>query len=232
MKTLRNISICITIVASMFLITAKANAQKSIEYSPIKVEAGMRFLPLFSSFEMRSSNGDKVSGQTVTGYGAGTFMNYNFTKHLGFQVEINYSSIYRSYTESEIKRTVNLQYIEIPLLFTFNTNKTKLINFNVVLGPQIGVAGGNNIYISGGEEISPKPILSIRSANLGIAYGTGVDFGLNHSHTLRLGVGYRGMVGLSDISNNITPLPANSYYIIERTTVNTHAAYISLSILL
>jgi hypothetical protein len=234
MKNLSNkISLCLLAVAFLFLLTAKANAQKANEYAPKKVEAGIRFLPSFATFKMRTSTGSEVNGQAVTGYTAGTFMSFNFTKLMGIQFEINYSSYARKMKESDITHTINLQYIEIPLLVSFNSGKIRMINVNCVVGPQIGLNVGSKINTTGGESVvGLPPMLKIRQSSLGLAYGAGIDFGLNYKRTIRLGLGYRGVVGLINISNNREVPPADTYYIMERTPLNTYSAYISLSFLL
>jgi hypothetical protein len=234
MKNLSNtIGISISLVVFVFLFAATSNAQNTDQYAPKKVEVGFRFLPTYASFEMRTSTGNKIKGQSVTGYTAGTFMSFNYTKHIGMQVEINYSTYARNYRESDITRTVKLQYLEIPLLVSFNSGKIRMINFNAVVGPQIGLNVGSKIKTSGGEGVvAPQPILKLRQGNIGIAYGAGIDIGLNNKRTIRLGVGYRGVVGLLNISNNSATLDPGSYYIMERTPLHTYAAYIGLSFLL
>jgi opacity protein-like surface antigen len=234
MKNLRNsIGMCMLIMALTFISTARINAQEANQNGPKKVEVGLRFQPVLAVFEIKNSAGDNVRGQAVLGYGAGTFMNYNFTKHIGVQVEMNYSSYSRKYSESDITRTVNLRYIEIPLLVSFNSNKMRMVNLNFVAGPQLGVNAGSSVYTSGGEGSSiPQPILNVRGGNLGLAYGFGIDFGLNHKRTLRLGVGGRGVLGLLNISNNTAPLNADTYYIVRKTPLHTYSAYIGFSFLL
>jgi opacity protein-like surface antigen len=229
----KSIVMCFFVVVLLFFSAAKADAQKADQSSITKVGVGARFQSIFAVFRMQNSRGEKTGGQAVVGYGGGTFMNYNFTKNIGIQVEMNYSSFSRKYSESDITRTVNLRYIEIPLLVSFNSNKNKIVNLNFVVGPQIGINAGSRIYTTGGEgAVIPNPILNVRDGNLGLAYGFGVDFGLNHKRTLRLGFGGRGVVGLVNISNNGAALNPGTYYILGKTQLHTYSAYIGFSFLL
>ena len=102
---------------------ASVTEQKADQIVPAKVEVGIKFQPVLGMFKMQNSSGDNIHGQEVLGYGGGIYMNYNFTKYLGIQIEMNYSSYSRKYSESNITRTVNLRYIEIPFLVSFNSNK-------------------------------------------------------------------------------------------------------------
>jgi len=217
----------------LILSATRIQAQKTEQLPMYKVEAGFRFTTIIADFKMQTAQGNKVSEQAIPGYGAGSFMGYNISKHLGVQIEINYSSVSRKFTETGITRTVSLQYIDIPLLLSFNTNKLRRVNFNIVAGPQLGVNTGSNIHSSGeAEMISSQPQLSVRTTNMGLAYGAGIDFGLNHKHTFRLAMGYRGMLGLYHINNNKATLNSGSYYIMQHTPLHTYSVYLGLSIII
>lgn len=224
MKNLKNrISLCASVVL-MLLFTTNGNAQR--------VEFGLRFMPTFSKFDLQTSSGGVIKGEAKLGYGIGGFLGYNFTKNVGAQVEVIYSSLSQKYTERNTEREVNLKYVNIPLLLSLNTGKTKMINLNVVAGPQIGVSVGSNLSTSGNTSSdSTTAVLSVKKGDLGVAYGAGVDFGLNPSRTIRLSLGYRGVLGLFDISDDSNTLTTDAYYILDRSRVKTNAVYVGLSIL-
>jgi hypothetical protein len=71
----------------------------------------------------------------------------------------------------------------------------------------------------------------VRKSDLGLAYGAGVDFGLNATYTTRLGVGFRGVYGLLDISDNNTSTSSDTYYVLDRTHLKTYSAYLGVSFL-
>ena len=225
MKNLKNrISLFASVVLLMLLFTTNGNAQR--------VEFGLRFMPTFSKFDLQTSSGGVIKGEAKLGYGIGGFLGYNFTKNVGAQVEVIYSSLSQKYTERNTEREVNLKYVNIPLLLSLNTGKTKMINLNVVAGPQIGVSVGSNLSTSGNTSSdSTTAVLSVKKGDLGVAYGAGVDFGLNPSRTIRLSLGYRGVLGLFDISDDSNTLTTDAYYILDRSRVKTNAVYVGLSIL-
>ena len=214
-----------TSVAALLLATAsKVNAQKG--------EFGLRFMPTVSSFDVQSSSGGKVQGEATLGYGYGALLGFNFSDHVGVQGEVIYSSLNQKYSENDVETTVNLKYINIPLLFSLNTNKSGPVNLNLVGGPQIGISVGSDVFTSGGDGNSnTEPLVSVKNGDLGLAYGAGVDFGLTSSGAFRLGVGFRGVYGLFDISDNNTSTTTNSYYVLDRTHMKTYSAYAGLSIL-
>jgi len=220
LKTIRTALLLVLFIAFMH----NSNAQNT--------EFGLRFMPTLSSFDMQTSSGGKVNGEATLGYGFGGLLGYNMSAHWGFQAEVIYSSISQKYKEVDVEHQINLQYLNIPLLLSLNTGKRNPINFNVVVGPQIGISIGSNVKTTGGDGTSTPPaVLSVKKGDLGFAYGAGLDFGLNPSQTFRLGLGFRGVYGLFDISDNSNNTSTDSYYILDRTQIKTYSLYAGLSIL-
>lgn len=198
------------------------NAQK-------KAMIGFRFMPSISSFKMNSSSGGAVSGTAVLGFGVGGVLGFNFSEHLGIQGEVIYNSISQKYKENNVERRVNLTYFNIPLLLAFNSGRYKMMNANLVIGPQFGVNMGSNLSTSGTD--SAQAVVAIRKGDFGFAYGGGLDFGLNEKKSVRLALGFRGVYGLMDISNNSSSSEKNTYYIIDKTNVQTYSIYAGLTLL-
>lgn len=196
-----------------------------------KMEFGLRFMPTFSSFEVFTPGNGRQLGDYTNGYGFGAILGYNFTDHVGVQGEIIYSAIGQKYTEADVERKINLKYVNIPLLFSVNTGKTKTVNFNLVGGPQIGISVGSNIFTPRDGNNSTTAVLSVKKGDLGFAYGAGLDFGINSARTTRVGLGFRGVQGLFDISDNSATLSTDGFYLLDRSKVKTYAAYLGLSFL-
>lgn len=210
---------------AFFLFTA-------LNLSAQKAEFGLRFMPTFSSMDVKTTDGGVTKAEGEFGYGVGGFLGYNFSEHIGIQGEVIYNTLNQRFTDNGVQHKINMKYINIPLLFSINTGKTKPVNLNAVVGPQIGLSAGNKFSTSGGDgSVTTTAVWSVKKSDFGFAYGAGVDFGLNTAYTARLGIGYRGVRGLVDISDNSQTIAGDSYFVLDRTTINTNAAYIGLSIL-
>ena len=215
----------------MFFSVAVLLLVSAIETNAQKAEFGLRLMPTFSSFEMKTSAGGTVRGEVTLGFGVGALLGFNFSDHVGVQGEAIYSSVSQKYKELDVERKVNLRYFNIPVLLSLNTGKTRMINLNIVGGPQIGISAGSDLLTSGGDGTTPEAVLSVKKGDLGFAYGAGIDFAINPARTFRMGLGYRGVLGLFDISDNSGTIATDAYYVIDRTHVNTNAAYIGISFL-
>lgn len=225
MKTLKStIILALSIVALLFANISSVSAQEEGEK---KVELGLRFMPTASSFQMKNSAGAAVTAKGVLGLGIGGFLGYNFSPNIGIQAEIIYNSISQKYTEVNVERKVNLRYVNIPLLLSLNTGKSRHVNLNIVAGPQIGISAGSTLFTSGTND--NQAILAVKKGDLGFAYGGGLDFGLMRN--FRLGVGFRGVYGLFDISDDSASLTNNNYFILDKAHVKTYSGYVGISFL-
>jgi hypothetical protein len=234
MKTLKgSVMVAVVIVGVLGLSAGSLKAQDATPSSDNKkVELGARFMPTVSNFEMRNAEGEAVKGQLTFGYGVGVFVGVNFTPHVGLQGEIIYNSVSQRYKEQDSQHRVNLRYVNIPLLFSLNTGKSRRVNGNLVVGPQIGISAGGEVKTSdSGSGTTVRPLVVVKAGDIGLAYGAGVDFGLNPSSTLRLGVGFRGVYGFLDISDDSNAAETDSYLVLDRTHVKTYSAYAGLSFL-
>ena len=199
-------------------------------------ELGFRFMPTFSSLKISTSTGGTTTGEVTLGYGVGGFLAFNFTDHVGVQGEVIYNSISQKFVESNVEHKIKLQYVNIPLLLSLNTGKSKPVNLNISAGPQIGISVGSSIATSqsiSGDTLTivADPVFAVKRGDLGFAYGAGIDFGLNPAQTFRVGIGYRGVLGLLDISDQSRSVTTNSYYILDRTRIRTNAVYMGVSIM-
>lgn len=223
MKKLRNSFNSLLAAAALIIASA-------LNVSGQKAEIGFRFMPTFTSFDAKSSSGGTIQGEVTLGYGIGALLGFNFSDHVGIQAEIIYNTISQKYSEQQKEYKINLKYINIPLLLSINTGKSKPINLNVVAGPQVGFNVGSKVS-STGESGTTQAVLSIKKSDVGVAYGGGLDFGLNTALTTRLSLGYRGVFGLIDISDDEKSISTESYYILDRTKLSTNSLYIGLSLL-
>lgn len=196
------------------------------------VEFGLRFMPTVSSFEMQTSSGGTVKGEATLGYGAGALLAINFTNHIGIQCEVIYNSLSQKYKDEELEREINIRYVNIPLLLSLNTGKSKPVNLNFVAGPQVGINAGSSVNTTGsGSSDTLTAVLAVKKSDIGFAYGAGLEFALNTTRTIRLDLGFRGVYGFVNVSNTNGTATTNSYYILDRAKVKTNAGYIGITFL-
>jgi hypothetical protein len=230
MKKFNNKIIALSVATLLCAGSFNANAQEMTSVK--KGEFGFRFMPTFSSFDMKSSDGGTVSGDVTLGFGIGALLGFGFSEHVGIQGEVIYSSVSQKINDKDVQHKVNLRYVNVPLLLTLNTGKSKVINLKVVGGPQIGFNVGSSITTTGAADVNnPQPVLSVKKGDLGVAYGAGADIALTSSHTLLLSLGYRGVLGLIDISDQSTSVTTQSYYVLDRTHLKTNAVYAGLTLM-
>jgi len=225
MKTIHQ---CISAIAIALLASASATAQMT---HPV-AEVGVRFMPTVSSFDTRTVDNGMVQGTFVVGPGVGGFISGYFSDYVGVQAEVIYTSLAQKYEDAGLQRKIQISYVNVPLLLSLNTGKSKTVNLNVVAGPQMGFNVGSKITTEGGAQTDTlNAVLAVKRSDIGIAYGAGLDIGLNPAHTIRLGIGFRGVYGLVDISDHSKNITSDSYYVLDRTHVKTYSGYLGLSVL-
>jgi len=195
-------------------------------------EFGLRFMPTYSAFDIQSSEGGVIKGTVTLGYGLGAFIGLNLTDNFGLQGEVIYSSINQKYTELDVEKKITLQYINIPLLAVLNTGKSLPVNLSIAAGPQLGISIGSSFDGSvEGDSLILVPVLAVKKGDLGVAYGAGIDFGLDPANMIRFGLGFRGVFGLLDISDDSKSQTTDKYYVLDRTQIKTYSVYVGLSVL-
>lgn len=198
-------------------------------FAQSKAVVGFRFMPTISSLKLQTSSGGTVKSQAVLGFGIGGVVGFNFTEHVAVQAEIMYNSLSQKYKTTNEENQINLKYINVPVLLSLNTGRYNPINANVVLGPQVGFSIGSSLSSSGSD--TAQAVLAVRKSDFGFAYGAGVDFGLNPKKSFRLAIGFRGVYGLFDIASTNQSTSNNSYYIVDKSNIQTYAAYVGVNFL-
>jgi opacity protein-like surface antigen len=193
---------------------------------------GGRVLATASYFRVQNAQGDELTATTDVTYGGGGLLGANFGRNVGMQLEVLYSPLSQKYSDQGISRTVHVTYLNIPLLLMLNTDVTKPVNLNICGGPQLGINTGSKVetnHVEGTDETQVDAVLKVKTSDVGLAFGAGLDF--NIANAITLNVGYRGVYGLLDISDKSATTTTNQYYILDRSHVQTHSAYAGLNIL-
>jgi hypothetical protein len=205
---------------------ADNNAKDNSDYPAFYI--GFRFLPTFTALDYRPVDNSTAVATAVVSYGWGGFFGFNFSEHVALQPEVIYSRLAQQYKVADRVNNVRIDYINIPVLLRINTDVRKPVNLNVVFGPQFGINVGSSVETEdNGATSTVAAKLAVKSGDFGFAYGAGLDFSLGGFTTL--GVGFRGVYGLVDISDNSATQSTDEYYVLDKTNVKTYAGYVGLS---
>lgn len=195
-----------------------------------RVELGARYMPTFTALNVRTSNGEVIRGDFSMSQGYGGVLAVNLDRHVGLQAEVNYSQAMQKYKDNNLDRQVDVSYLNIPLMLSLNTNKRLPVNLNVVAGPQFGINVGSSVKTTNGPrgQDNVQTTVAASPADLGLAYGAGLEFALNRSHTIRFDLGYRGMYGLMDIGAR--QVSSDAYTIFVKGSRRSNAGYAGLTL--
>lgn len=120
-------------VAVMAGFSTNASAQEGFNVS---VKGVPQFTFLQNSDD--SDNGalsKKATFNTKFGIGAG----YNFTENMGVGLDAMYSFQGQKYEILGVETQQKLEYVKIPVYFSYNTDATQLVSFYGKIGPQLSL---------------------------------------------------------------------------------------------
>src|SRR5436190_811113 len=82
------------------------------------------------------------------------------------------------------------------------TPTSRGVNLNITAGPELGRNVGSSIqHASVGSNIDTvHAVVSVKKGDIGVAFGASLDFRI--AEALKLSLGYRGVRGVVDISDN------------------------------
>jgi hypothetical protein len=194
---------------------------------------GVRYSPIFSNVEFATDEGTvQAAGEISHGYGI--TLNYYFSNFFGMHLELNNTRMEYVFNNGQRETRVNLNYINIPLLASYNTNLGRTVNWNITAGPYLGINTGAGVNTTGDTDNgtttgSATAVIHVRPADIGLAYGTGLDFGIGETQWMHVRVGYRGTAGLIELSDNRANVDPDQYnVVISRSRMVTNGAYIGL----
>lgn len=195
-----------------------------------KTEIGFRYYPTFSAMKVRTYNGEVAEGSITMSNGFGAFIGHNFNSHVGVILEVDYIQMSQKYRDANLDRVVNLSYLNIPVLLSLNTDKTNWVNWNFVVGPQFGLNIGSSVKTDGnanGDTL--RAIVAVKQGDIGLAYGTGLEFALNRDHTFRFDIGFRGFYGLVDMDAKESSSTPDTYNVMLKAARKFYAGYVGIA---
>ena len=129
------------------------------------------------------------------GYGYGISVNYYLSHFVGIHLEGIYSELEQKYyTRYDESRKLTLSYIEFPLMASLNTNYGRRLSLSVMAGPQLGVLAGSRFDAGNSKDYtSVDAVVALKTVDVGIAYGAGLNVTIGKSRGTHLNFGMRGV---------------------------------------
>ena len=175
-----------TLALATILMTGSTFAQ----HANIGFKAGL------NSYNISSNNGG-FSYNSKLGLNIGMFGHIHLDKQLAFQPELVYSSQGAKYTNSGTETTINLDYINVPLLLQYMFEN----GFRLEAGPQVG-------FLVSAKSKTNNATTDIKSSIKGIDLGLAIGLGYVDTKS-GFGVDARYNLGLSNINENTSTKATN-----------------------
>ena len=168
-------TILAAIVVAAFMMNNEANAQKGFSLS-------VKATPQLSSFQNDDDNeislilDRKTTFNASFGVGAG----YNFTQRAGIGMDVLYSLQGQRYgvNGTEIRQKVN--YVKVPLYFSYNGDASKKVSFIGKLGPQVSILTDSKVTDKDGEDLISDTKDRYSDATFGAMAAAGAQFKLTN----------------------------------------------------
>jgi hypothetical protein len=166
----------------MMAMTTNVNAQKGFNLS---VKATPEFSFLLNKDDNDNSLYDsKATFNTNFGIGAG----YNFTDNVGVAIDGLYSMQGQKYELSGNEYNQKVNYIKVPVYFTYNSNPAKVISFSGKIGPQVSFLSTSKLTDNDGKDVADDTNDHYEKATFGGAAEAGIQIKLQSDLFLTTGV--------------------------------------------
>ena len=188
------VSFMVLSVIAMMAISTNAHAQKGFNLS---VKATPQFSYLINKDDKNNAlYSRKATFNTNFGIGAG----YDFTKNIGVAIDGLYSIQGQKYTLGGKEYYQKVNYIKVPVYFTYNTGPARLISFSGKVGPQVSFLSTSKLTYNNGKDSLNNTNAYFEDATFGGAAEAGMQFRIDRN--LFLVAGVRFDVDFSDAMHN------------------------------
>ena len=160
------------LVLAVFAVNKNANAQEGFSVS---VKATPQFSSLRNSDDRDNNSIDYKSTVNASfGIGAG----YNFTPRVGVGMDVLYSLQGQRYETHGMETKQKVNYVKVPLYFTYNGDPNKSISFIGKVGPQLSVLTSSKLTDNNGNDIKSDTKDLYKDVTFGGMAAAGAQFKL------------------------------------------------------
>jgi opacity protein-like surface antigen len=189
-------TILFAMIASAYAITFSNNstAQKGFYVS---AQGGPLLSVRFNGSDADNQGMDyKAKSSMAFGVGAG----YNFTDHFGVAAEALYSREKQRYEDHSVKYDEQLNFVKVPVLFTYNTNPSARVILTAKAGPQLGILRSSEISNSSIAALNGDSKDRYNDITFGAMIGTGARVRLTNNLYADAGLRFDGII--SNLESN------------------------------
>ncbi len=189
--------IVISTVLSVFLITGAATAQ----HANIGIKGGLNAYTLNAD--------DNSAADTKISFHVGLLSHFHITGNFALQPEIVYSVQGASYNMSGTDVRLNLNYINVPVLFQYMFDN----GFRLQAGPQLGFLASAKSEVNGnGTDVKAN----FEAIDLGLAIGASyVNPSSNFGFDIRYNLGLSNINANSNVNSFNRGLQAGVFYLFK-----------------
>jgi opacity protein-like surface antigen len=132
------------------------------------------------------------------GFVGGPFLNYSFNSTFSVQPELLFSMKGAGFEEGDSSGTLQLNYLEIPILGKASFPLADRISPNLFVWPSFGFNVNADVEATRAGETEEEDIGEfINDTEIGFIFGGGLDFKLNNGNKVLLDIRYN--MGLTDV---------------------------------
>lgn len=184
-------------VAAICTVVTGAKAQKGFYTG---VQAGSRLTVMFNKTDADKPGADYRS---KLGYAYGISAGYNFSNHMGIGTEVTYSTTKQRYLDNSVSFTQKFNYLNIPVLFTYNTNPERKFIFTAKAGPQLGILHKSSVSKASIPELNGNTKDQYKKFTFGAMAGAGVRMKLVDKIYLDAGIHLDGTISNTEDKDHI-----------------------------
>jgi hypothetical protein len=157
---------------------------------------------LVGALNIATIGGDDAGGaESKIGFAIGAFLRKQINQTWAFQGEAEYSMKGTQFSGGGATAKLNLNYIEVPLLFRASANPGESTRPFIEFGPALALKAGCTVSAESGSvsgSVSCSSLGEVKSFDAGLMGGAGFEFPVG-SNSLSLGARYNlGLIELGD----------------------------------
>ncbi len=210
-----------------------ANAQQvEISEGVQNRNLGVQYGQIYSYVESKISEETTIYTEPEKGYELSIMYDRIFSRFFSVQSGLQYQSInFKLGPDRQSLSAIQLEKIVVPLIFSFNSDLCKKVNFSLFSGPVLGATISSSINSLSVEEISRDTtitVVSVKNPDFGIMYGAAMEISIDKLQVVKLLIGGRGTYGISDIYKEVNSQSNHLNIIPENSTIKTFGGFIGL----